>query len=794
MTHRSLLRPALGLLLTAVVQLTNAQVATFYTPAFGTRPWTPITGGQAIATGTFDDAVYQVTVPAICFQGVFYTELRVSTNGFITVGGALPGATSYLPISGSGAYTGAIAPFAANLKNATTGTPEIRWQLVNDDVIVQWLDVARSTGGSERFSFQARLNRANGNVVFQYSSVTNLNAATTDQPQVGLRGSNNTFATNVKNLMVGTGAEVWAAPLAGTANTSTMRFTSAAPAKSQAGNESFVFSPACVSATANTTVVSNCATNSFTVTVHVTSLGTAAGVNIVASPGGTLHSNVGVGDHVCGPFTLGTPVTFSVVNPANSICTNTLPAVSPAPTCITHTNGTCYEEGSYPVIPDDGCSSGNDLQAVIPISGLGTTLGPMPGNAFFQSLELIIAHTFRGDIAVYLTSPSGQKRAMLVHAPSADAEGSNFGNPGSCPSQILQLRDTGGQPLSAMSPTAPNVSGIFTPQQSLSGFTGNPNGNWILTICDGNTQDQGTLRFARLRILNVDCVGVPGGTTLPGSVCNDGNANTINDAYNANCQCVGTPGGSGVNVNVKGVLEGPYVAGTGLMNDALRTAGLIPTTEPYTALGFTQAGGGGGETVAPAVLAVAGNNAVVDWVRVELRSAAAPATIVATRQGLLLRNGDITATDGTSALSFSGTSAGNYYVALRHRNHLGTMTSGAIALSGTATTVDLRSTGTATYGTNGRKSITGAFPAQALWAGDATTNGQVKYTGSANDRDPILTTVGSTTPNATVTVYSTRDINLNGQVKYTGSSNDRDPILLNVGSTTPNATRSAQLP
>ena len=122
MTHRSLLRPALGLLLTAVVQLTNAQVATFYTPAFGTRPWTPITGGQAIATGTFDDAVYQVTVPAICFQGVFYTELRVSTNGFITVGGALPGATSYLPISGSGAYTGAIAPFAANLKNATTGT------------------------------------------------------------------------------------------------------------------------------------------------------------------------------------------------------------------------------------------------------------------------------------------------------------------------------------------------------------------------------------------------------------------------------------------------------------------------------------------------------------------------------------------------------------------------------------------------------------------------------------------------------------------------------------------------
>ena len=43
-------------------------------------------------------------------------------------------------------------------------------------------------------------------------------------------------------------------------------------------------------------------------------------------------------------------------------------------------------------------------------------------------------------------------------------------------------------------------------------------------------------------------------------------------------------------------------------------------------------------------------------------------------------------------------------------------------------------------------------------------------------------------------VYSTRDVNLNGQVKYTGSGNDRDPILVNVGSTTPNNVRVEQLP
>jgi len=42
--------------------------------------------------------------------------------------------------------------------------------------------------------------------------------------------------------------------------------------------------------------------------------------------------------------------------------------------------------------------------------------------------------------------------------------------------------------------------------------------------------------------------------------------------------------------------------------------------------------------------------------------------------------------------------------------------------------------------------------------------------------------------------YTTRDMNMYGTVKYTGSANDRDPILVNVGSTTPNNVRVQQLP
>jgi len=49
----------------------------------------------------------------------------------------------------------------------------------------------------------------------------------------------------------------------------------------------------------------------------------------------------------------------------------------------------------------------------------------------------------------------------------------------------------------------------------------------------------------------LDCAGVAGGTTLPGSTCDDGNPNTASDVYGADCVCVGvtydclgTPGGT----------------------------------------------------------------------------------------------------------------------------------------------------------------------------------------------------------------------------------------------------------
>lgn len=245
-----------------------------------------------------------------------------------------------------------------------------------------------------------------------------------------------------------------------------------------------------------------------------------------------------------------------------------------------------------------------------------------------------------------------------------------------------------------------------------------------------------------------------------------------------------------VSLSPKVFLEGPYHQQSGLMRDDLRAASLLPANEPYTSLGFTHAGGGGGEIMLASVLDVTGPDAIVDWVLVELRQPGSPATVLSTRSALLQRDGDIVATDGVSPVLMNAT-AGNYHVAIRHRNHLGVMTAVPIALGAIPAVIDLRDGATPTWGSQARKPI---GTVTALWAGNTVQDGAVKYGGSNNDRDPILQVVGGSVPTGVAFGYYKEDVNLSGVVKYAGSENDRDPILVNIGGTVPTSTRVEQLP
>jgi len=251
-------------------------------------------------------------------------------------------------------------------------------------------------------------------------------------------------------------------------------------------------------------------------------------------------------------------------------------------------------------------------------------------------------------------------------------------------------------------------------------------------------------------------------------------------------------GDCGVNFNLRTALAGALPAGT-FMTDQLRVAGLIPAVEPYSGLGYNYVGSSPGVALTPSLLTTTGANAIVDRVIVELRSASNPMVVLHSRPALIQRDGDVVGLNGAASIN-APLSQGSYYVALRHRNHLGIMTATALALTGdaSATAIDFRLTGTATYGTSARTPV-GAI--QCLWPGDANGEGSIRYTGSGNDRDVILQAIGGIVPTNTVNnVYDRRDVNMNGTIRYTGTGNDRDVILQTIGGTVPTAVRAQQLP
>ncbi len=246
-----------------------------------------------------------------------------------------------------------------------------------------------------------------------------------------------------------------------------------------------------------------------------------------------------------------------------------------------------------------------------------------------------------------------------------------------------------------------------------------------------------------------------------------------------------------VEVRAKVLLQGPYDVSAGGMATGLRDAGLLPATEPYTAGGYLHQGGGGGEAMLPAAANAMGNGRIVDWVVLELRNAGNASQVVATRSVLLRRDGRISDMDGTSNVRFSNRPPGNYYLAVRHRNHLGIMTDAAVALGTSAQMIDLSNGSVALRG--GAEATLALGNKRLMWCGDVNGNGTVKYTGNNNDRDPILVRIGGVMPTAVYNGYAPEDVNLDGMVKYTGVSNDRDMLLQVIGANS-TAVRQAQLP
>ncbi|CAH0997758.1 hypothetical protein EMA8858_03892 [Emticicia aquatica] len=253
-------------------------------------------------------------------------------------------------------------------------------------------------------------------------------------------------------------------------------------------------------------------------------------------------------------------------------------------------------------------------------------------------------------------------------------------------------------------------------------------------------------------------------------------------------------------IQIKMLLQGAMFNTTdGLMRDELRAKGVVPSSEPYTAFAsarFTHKSDGGGETIGSGVTNIIGANAIVDWVFIELRDAANPANVIKTKSALLQRDGDVVeSNDGVSPVKFTDVAGLSFYVAIKHRNHLGAMTANPIAIAATGTIVDFTTmtsaqiwNSTANYdGYEQVGNVVGSGK-KALWAGNTDANNKVKYVGPANDQSIIFSQVLEYAGNVSqlynydfaTPLYIQGDVNMDGKVKYRGSDNDSNYIFGNI--------------
>ncbi|MBK8701456.1 MAG: hypothetical protein IPN29_18690 [Saprospiraceae bacterium] len=195
-----------------------------------------------------------------------------------------------------------------------------------------------------------------------------------------------------------------------------------------------------------------------------------------------------------------------------------------------------------------------------------------------------------------------------------------------------------------------------------------------------------------------------------------------------------------------------------------------------------------------AVFSVEGQDAIVDWVYVELRSKSDYTQTLASRSGLLQRDGDIVDLDGISNLSFPGVNVDSFYVKVKHRSHLGVMSMKVASLQ----LIDFTSPTTPVFnfGTSLNNGVDYSGLSQnpnvksgyhTLWAGDFNADGKLKFTNPSDDLNLLFFDVFIHPNNALGNAnynfaygYYMGDINMNGKVKFDNPNDDKNLLYAQI--------------
>ncbi len=195
-----------------------------------------------------------------------------------------------------------------------------------------------------------------------------------------------------------------------------------------------------------------------------------------------------------------------------------------------------------------------------------------------------------------------------------------------------------------------------------------------------------------------------------------------------------------VKMLAKVFLQGAYNGST--MNTTLQSpTSVLPISQPYSASPWNY---NGLENIA----AVPAN--AVDWLYVELRDGSFNPVAGGKRAVLLLSDGTLRDVDGTAGATFIGAVPGNYYLIVRHRNHLAVMSASQLSLPN-GTEYDFTTAANQALGTNQQKPLQGGL--FGLYSGDFNSDGVI----SVADFNFYVLQSG-------VNVYNDADANLDKQV------------------------------
>ncbi len=204
------------------------------------------------------------------------------------------------------------------------------------------------------------------------------------------------------------------------------------------------------------------------------------------------------------------------------------------------------------------------------------------------------------------------------------------------------------------------------------------------------------------------------------------------------------------NVQARVFLEGPYLQDGTMATDLMD---ILPAAQPFNTSPYFYAGS--------ELINQLPNN-VVDWILLEMRtgepaeSGEPGTTIVEQKAGLLLSNGSIVSVNGDDGINFHNLDPQEeYYIAVRHRNHLDVLSSNSVECIGNSIIYDFTTGIVQSFGTNQMKLSDNEY--SMLFGGDFTKDGIIQV----SDQD-----FWKLNP-ALLNQYHQADGNMDGQVQLT---------------------------